>query len=575
MKAYRGALLFLSLLCAAREPAAFAAPGPQPAKRHSVQKSAAGTENAALTQLLNRVVAREQQLVKTLRNYSPRIEIYIQNLGIDPELGAVPIGDHYFFGRLDIGDRIHERNFLPLPHLARRIVGGVLEEFKGLYSVRYQPKAFAALVMDPENFDLEHYRFEFVRREFLGEVRCLVFDVMPRRGAGYGLFVGRIWVEDQDYNIVRFNGSYSPDITYSFHFDSWRQNLQPGVWLPAYVYSEESDLKYVPGRPVRFKSATRLWGYDLTSIARQEELTRILVDAPQPVRDSSETSKDSSPVLSQRQWLSEAENNVLDRLEKAALIAPPGDVDKVLETVVNNLLVTNHLDNLPPVHCRVLLTSPLESLTVGGTIVLSRGLIDVLPDEASLAMVLAHELAHIVLGHSQDSRYAFNDRMLLEDEDILSRFNFRRSDEDEVAADYKAIDFLKNSPYKDKLANVGLFLRAAMAEVPRTPQLFAPHLGDRLAQANQKRPLLQLISGAPQLQRNRLDQIPALPLGARVKVDPWSGRIELLKSKPVALMWAREKMAFEVTPLFPYLTRLIASEPSLSNQRLNGPQETR
>ena len=52
----------------------------------------------------------------------------------------------------------------------------------------------------------------------------------------------------------------------------------------------------------------------------------------------------------------------------------------MLETVVTNLRVTNHLDNLPPVQCRVSLTSTLSSFSLAYTIVLSRGLIDVLPD---------------------------------------------------------------------------------------------------------------------------------------------------------------------------------------------------
>ena len=88
---------------------------------------------------------------------------------------------------------------------------------------------------------------------------------------------------------------------------------------------------------------------------------------------------------------------------------------KVLETVVNNLEVTNNLDIEPDMRCRVLMTSTLESFVIGHTIVLSRGLIDVLPDEASLAMIIAHELAHIALGHRLDTKYAFNDRMLFED----------------------------------------------------------------------------------------------------------------------------------------------------------------
>ena len=119
------------------------------------------------------------------------------------------------------------------------------------------------------------------------------------------------------------------------------------------------------------------------------------------------------------------------------LLAPPGEMDKILETVVNNLIVTNHLDSMPPVHCRVLLTLPFESFTVGHTIILSRGLIDVLPDEPSLAMMLAHELGHIVLGHLTDTRYGFHDRLIMSDEDLLKSLDFSHSAEEEKAADTK------------------------------------------------------------------------------------------------------------------------------------------
>ena len=104
------------------------------------------------------------------------------------------------------------------------------------------------------------------------------------------------------------------------------------------------------------------------------------------------------PVVAERMWERQAEDNAVDRLQKIGLLAPPGDVDKILLTVVNNLMVTNNIDLQGDIRCRVLLTSPLESFTIGHTIVISRGLLDVLPDESSLAMILAHELSHIVLG---------------------------------------------------------------------------------------------------------------------------------------------------------------------------------
>ena len=86
--------------------------------------------------------------------------------------------------------------------------------------------------------------FSYVRREFLGSVRTWVFDVHPKV-PGMGRFYGRVWIEDQDGNVVRFNGTYTgprseDDSRYYFHFDSWRMNVQPGIWLPVAIYVEET-----------------------------------------------------------------------------------------------------------------------------------------------------------------------------------------------------------------------------------------------------------------------------------------------------------------------------------------------
>ena len=406
----------------------------------------------------------------------------------DPELGDVPTKDAYFLGRLKFdarSDQAKEVSFIPDPPPAGC---AVVSPLTGCHDPHLRLDDFAVepLVVDENNFDRKHYTFEPVRWEYLGDVRCLAIDVHPRDHAGTGAFEGRIWVEDHDYAIVRLNGTRinPPRWDFYVHFDCWRENLQPGVWLPVYIYSQESDL----GKRLRYKAETRLWGYDLTARHQQQEWTNILVDAPAPVRDSSEAASDLSPVESQRQLTMDAEHNVLDRLEKARLIAPPGPVDKVLETVVNNLRVTNHLDNLPPVHCRVMLTSSLESFSLAYTIVLSRGLIDVLPDEASLAMVLAHELAHIALGHKLDAKYAFNDRLQVSDEELLASLDLARDRKDEAAADAKGIEFLKNSPYKDKLGQAGLFLRAAVDAAPHAPHLFGAHLGNGLTEGNKTDP---------------------------------------------------------------------------------------
>ena len=321
------------------------------------------------------------------------------------------------------------------------------------------------------------------------------------------------------------------------------------MWLPVYVYSQESDL----GKRLRLQGGDPALGLRPHRPSQQQEWTNILVDAPAPVRDNSEATSDLSPVESQRQLTMDAERNVLDRLEKARLIAPPGPVDKVLETVVNNLVVTNHLENLPPIHCRVMLTSTLESFSLAYTIVLSRGLIDVLPDEPSLAMVLAHELAHIAMGQKLDTKYRLQRPAANLRRTVACQLDMARDRADEAAADAKGIEFLKNSPYKDKLAQAGLFLRAAADAAPHDPHLFGAHLGNGLMDHDKVVRMAALLSTAPELTPRKVDQIAALPLGSRVQVNAWDGAISFSTRKAVPLVDASEKLPFRVTPVIPYL----------------------
>lgn len=520
--------------------------------------SATQTESmpsAALTlnDVMDRVVQREHYFMAQMRHMHPMVETYLQNLKSDPSGNTTTVSDEYFLGRLDMTDGPEDVSFVGQPGFSHRM----LAKLTGVYSLHYLPMGFAQMVVLDSDFQKRNYKFNFVRREFLGEIRCLVIDVEPRPGDKTARFLGRIWVEDQDYNIVRFNGTYSPQprVNFFFHFDSWRLNLRPGTWLPAYVYTEESNLKTGLTKTLHFKAQTRLWGYDLKGLGKNEEFTQILVDSPQSVKDQSDAAADPSPIAAERMWEKQAEDNAIERMSKIGLLAPPGDVDKLLSTVVNNLLITNNIDLQSDFRCRVLLTSPLESFTIGHTIVISRGLLDVLPDEASLAMVLAHELSHIVLGHHFDTKLAFNDKLFFPDEQSFQRLDFKRTPADEEAADAKAIELLRNSPYKDKLGNAGLFLKALQQKAPDLPHLIRPHLGNSFFASKSVR-MASLLEAAPALDENRLDQIAALPLGGRVKIDPWSDQVELSKSKPVALVSAREKMEFEITPFFPYLTRL-------------------
>ena len=522
---------------------------------------------ATMDQAVDRVIAREKDLIKFLSPRTPIVETYLQDLMQDPQLGPIPQDDHYFLGRMDLSDSIDRSDYLEGKGkdkdegMEKRLLGGITKKFK----FQYQPLGFSWMIfVDRNDFDRQHYDFRYARREFLGDVRCLVFDLTPKKDAGRGRFLGRIWVEDQDFSIVRLNGTYAHPSrnSYYFHMDSWRLNLIQGYWVPAYIYSEEGDFTAGAKNKIAFKAQTRMWGYNLKTGTPNDELTNIRVDS---VKDDTPTAQDASPLAAEREWQQQAEDNVVERLERSGLLAPEGDVDKILQTVVNNIEITNNIELPRPVRTRVLTTSPLETFSVGNTIVVSRGLIDVLPDEGSLAMVLAHELAHIVLGHNLGSQYAFNDRMLFSDEATYKNLGFKHIPEEEAAADKKAIEMLKASPYAQKLDSAGLFIKALQARAPQLSALLQAHLGNNIAENGTVTRMAQLANSAPALDWNKLDQIAALPLGGRVKLNPWDDKVEIVKAQPVAITSARDKMPFEVTPFFPRLTRYsTASVPAPS-----------
>jgi hypothetical protein len=499
-----------------------------------------------LDEIIERIIKREHEEIAAFNLYAPVIETYAQEVKFDAAMGTVPKSDFYFLGKADFQGRLKVHSMAGSSR-------------KGSLMWSFEPAGFLQMIyIDRGEFDKAHYRFKYSGREFLGEVRCLVFDVTPGPKVHGARFVGRIWVEDQDFTVVRINGKYAPAIHFSLkrledeyylHFDSWRTNVKSGLWLPSYVYSQELYRPWRFGNP-SYKSSTHLWGYKLKQGTREEELSRLLVESANPVKDEA-TQHDRSPLEAQREWRHEAENNVLDLLERDGLLAPAGEVDKVLNTIVNNLEVTNNFDEQVDLRCRVLLTSGLEMFSIGNTLVLSRGLIDVVPNEETLAALIAHGMADAMLPKPNQDQYAFSDILRLPPTEVLKRLSFEEGKTESAENNQKAMEILKKSPYASKLGNAGLFLHQLHARAKELKQLINPQLGNEVFFAT------QLLQAAPALEPGNKSQIAALPMGSRLKLDPWSAGVSLMKSKPMPLLSGRDKMPFEVTPLVPYLTRYV------------------
>jgi len=359
--------------------------------------------------------------------------------------------------------------------------------------------------------------------------------------------------------VVRFNGTYtgpsSEDSSkYYFHFDSWRMDVQPDTWLPVAVYVEETT-RVEGEKTVGLKAQTHFWGYSLKLPTRDSENVSVKVD---DAVDNSADSQDVGPLQATRAWVTQAENNVIDRLVEAGLVAPlnPGSYEnKILDQIVINLIVPNNLQFSDQIHTRILLTTTIETTTVGNTILISKGLIDTLPSEEAIASVVAMELAHIALGHHIDTRYAFNDRLMFPDTASFGKINMYHTDHDNAEAAKKAMEYLQASMYKDKLPGAGLYYAQLVDREKSLKGLNTAKLGDSLLKLDGTPWMADLQKMAPKLNWDDLTQVAALPLGSWIKTDPWDDKEHMLNAKRYAPMNARDKMPFEVTPVFYKLQR--------------------
>jgi hypothetical protein len=502
-----------------------------------------------VSEIIPRVYKREAEEENLVTSYSPIIETYIQVEKSDQLMGTLPKSDFYFLG---IGDfrnhsiKVHDMT----PHTHK---GSILWSF--------EPGGFLQMsLLDWGGFNEQNYTLTPRGRTFLGDVRCFLFDVARKPHVKGARFRGRIWVEDQDFTIVRMNGSYAPEAHFSLrhfddefylHFDSWRTNVQPGIWLPSDIFSQELAQSVPTGGP-RFKARSHIWGYGLTQQSRQEELGRLLVETEGGVQDEAEQ-HDRSPLDQQRGWRDLSEKNVMEVLERVGLVAPQGDVEKVLNTIVNNILVTNGFDSRIEMQCRVLLTSDFEMFSMQNTVVLSRGLIDVVPNEETLAALLAFEIADATVPKPAQDQYGFSDILRLQPTEAIRKLAFVDTSEEARKNSERALELLKKSPYQDRLANVGLFLSQLQSQRPALQQFINARLGNRVYFTE------QLLRSAPALDPASLQQTGALPLGSRIKINSWNDALTLMKTQQMAPISPREKIPFEVTPINLHLTRYVQS----------------
>ena len=581
-KSIAGAVL--ALLLATTLPAVAAIGFHSPfAKKKPAQDNLPGRKpNAAQYALIDKAILREKEVIKTVKERAPLVETYIQNMKPDPVLSQIPESDVHFLARVNFSKVIDDDEY--------KNNKGNFQAKKGRYKsfkdsltavtglstklhLNFHEGGFVSMMlMDTNNFDRQRYNFLFVRNDFLGNVPTAVFDVTPvnsrkinvlANSKNFGRFSGRIWIETKGGNVVRFNGDFAgteQTIHEFYHFDSWRTNIQPDLWLPTSFYVEESDPKSTTST-LKFKAINYVWGYALRVPETDAENTSLDVVNAQ---DVSNDAPDLNPLGAQREWVQQAEDNILTRLFQAGLLDAPSDFDHTLEALAGNILVYNNIQLSRPIRVRTLLTQPLESLAVGNTIIVSKGLLDttsvVTADGAqqmgNLNAILAFQLSHIILGHRLDTKFAFNDRLLFPSTSVFERIPMHHTAAENTDAARKAVQLLSVKELADSQKYFGLYLQQLQQRVKALSALNQPIIGDGLVKSDTDNSfwMAALVPRGIKLDMKDLKQQAAMPLASFLRFDPWTDQLIQMHSTFEPIITDRDKMPFEVTPVYLKLT---------------------
>ena len=251
---------------------------------------------------------------------------------------------------------------------------------------------------------------------------------------------------------------------------------------------------------------------------------------------------------------------MIDRLYQAGLIDAPSDFDQTLELLANNILAYNKIPIDRPLKVRTLLTEPLETLSVGNTILISKSLLDTTAvpsadgkqaeQQGDLNAILAFQVAHILLGHHIDTKFAFNDHLMFPQESAFEKIPMHHTDTENVDAAKKAVELLSVADLSDGQKYFGLYLQQLQAREKGLHALTDPQIGDGLLKEDGTFWMQALVSKAPKLNNTDLQQQAAMPLAQLLRFDPWTDKVIQLHSAYAPLLSSRDKLPFEITPVY-------------------------
>jgi hypothetical protein len=424
---------------------------------------------------------------------------------------------------------------------------------------RLRPEGVAPMIyLDSAGIGADRYVFQYLGTETLGGFRTWTFLLKPRPSAGPGAFSGKIWVVDHD--IVRFTGSFiaaSPRQKGGYvSFDSARFKGANGHWLPWKTYLDETAAP--PSAPgIAMRARIGVWGFDSQD---RGILGMAGIKADETV-DTTHAAEMQS--ISEDVYL-EAENNLLRWLVGVGFLAPGGKFERdVCDPIIDDILTANNITLDRPLTCRILLTAPAETVLFESVIGVSRTVFDLAPNTATVAVLIAREVAlakirssHLDLAWGRPNILMGRDERELISVLAAAPTQVERDQADDLALEY--VMRLKSYKRQD-LETAAIFLYTASEACKTKPALLTPRFGDGLPGCGREARINRMALAAPPGSESN----PAMYVGSRTKINPWDDSVGRVTAQ-------RENAPFRIIPE-PMIPELAPDDPDANDDSLVQP----
>src|SRR5215470_1670172 len=182
--------------------------------------------------IISAFTAKEGQFRRALNSYSFTRDALIQSIG----MGGQVIGEYHRVSTFtfdDQGNRYEKISFFPMSTMPE-VTQEDVDDLGGIEPFALEPSKIAK------------YNIKYAGKEKIDELNLYVFDVAPKvmpdpKKSKERLFVGRVWVDDQDLQIVKTKGKGVPETKNNKYptVETYREHIDGKYWFPTYSYADE------------------------------------------------------------------------------------------------------------------------------------------------------------------------------------------------------------------------------------------------------------------------------------------------------------------------------------------------